>query len=176
MTNRDGTGQRRLVTGEGSLTLDGSTSIAWAPDGRQIMFNALVGSPGEQQVWIFAVPTGGGEPVRLVQGFSPTWSPDGRRMAYVSSEDGQVYAMPAGRRDRTRLTSRAFQGVFVRWSPDGQQIAVVSLNPDNPDAFELVLDVVASDGSAIRRVASLVSVSITRPYAIQPIGRLLVDW
>jgi Tol biopolymer transport system component len=55
---------------------------------------------------------------------SPIWSPDGRRLAFISSSD--LYVLTPGAGDRTRL----FRGVsasgrMVHWSPDGTMLAVV---------------------------------------------------
>jgi Tol biopolymer transport system component len=67
-------------------------------------------------------------------GMNPTWSPDGRRMAFVSTRNGraEIFTMSADGTEQTRLVSMATGGVIdPRWSPDGLQIAFV-LIPETP--------------------------------------------
>ena len=56
---------------------------------------------------------------------SPTWSPDGQQIAFLSNraEGWDLYTMPATGGEATRLTSGATAD-DPAWSPDGQWIAV----------------------------------------------------
>ncbi|MYI06379.1 MAG: hypothetical protein F4059_03390, partial [Gemmatimonadetes bacterium] len=59
----------------------------------------------------------------------PAWSPDGTRIAYLSSRSGDtfrpdLYVMDAAGGGETRLTSsQAVVPGFLVWSPDGSRIA-----------------------------------------------------
>ena len=59
---------------------------------------------------------------------SPTWSPDGRRIAFASHHDRswEIYVMKADGSGATRLTDDEAQDEAPTWSPDGQQIAFTS--------------------------------------------------
>jgi Tol biopolymer transport system component len=95
-----------------------------APAGTRLAFAAL------DRLYVIDWP--GGTPRRLtdqeITEAEPTWSPDGRWIAYVSwSEDGgHIYKVRAdGRGDPQRLTN--LSGIYQQpaWSPDGARIAAI---------------------------------------------------
>ncbi|MYB22111.1 MAG: hypothetical protein F4066_11985 [Chloroflexi bacterium] len=65
------------------------------------------------------------ELISAENGMSPTWSPDGEQIAFLSNraEGWDLYTMPATGGDATRLTSGATAD-NPAWSPDGRWIAV----------------------------------------------------
>jgi dipeptidyl aminopeptidase/acylaminoacyl peptidase len=82
----------------------------------------------EQSVW--ALPVKGGKAEPVLTGFrvdEPQLSPDGRWLAYVSSESGQdeVYVEPFRREgDRVRLSVKG--GGQPKWRKDGREIFFVT--------------------------------------------------
>ena len=72
---------------------------------------------------------------------SPSWSPDGRRIAYVSFEKKKpsIYIQEVLTGQRKKVTS--FEGIngAPAWSPDGQQLAITLSKDGNPDIFILNL-------------------------------------
>lgn len=69
-------------------------------------------------------------------GMNPTWAPDGQRIAFVTTRNGQaeIFTMNADGTDQTRLVTMARgNAIDPRWSPDGARIAFV-LVPDAPAA------------------------------------------
>ena len=72
---------------------------------------------------------------------APSWSPDGRKLAYVSFENGRpaiyIQELATGRRERIS----SFKGLnsAPRWSPDGNRLAMVLSKSGNPDIYVLDL-------------------------------------
>lgn len=58
---------------------------------------------------------------------SPSWSPDGRRLAYVSFQNGQseIYIMNIYTGEREKLTSYPRHNGAPKFSPDGKSLALV---------------------------------------------------
>lgn len=102
--------------------------IRWpslSPDGRHVVFTAL------NRIWVMELPSG--TPRRLtnltVGEFMPTWSPDGRMLAFAtwSAEGGHIYRVAAdGNAEPQRLTRRAAFYSFPIYSPDGGKIVFTS--------------------------------------------------
>ncbi len=66
-------------------------------------------------------------PLQLTRGESsrqPTWSPDGKRIAFVRSVKGksQVFIMPITGGEAFQLTQSKYSVSNPKWSPDGKQI------------------------------------------------------
>lgn len=72
---------------------------------------------------------------------SPSWSPDGRKLAYVSFENRRseiwVHSVFAGKRE-TAVRFEGINGAPV-WSPDGERLAFVSSHEGNADIYLLSL-------------------------------------
>jgi TolB protein len=68
---------------------------------------------------------------------SPAWSPDGRKLAYVSFEGGQsaIYVQEVYVGQRSKVTN--FKGIngAPAWSPDGRKLAMTLSKDGNPDIF-----------------------------------------
>ncbi|WP_299729715.1 Tol-Pal system beta propeller repeat protein TolB [uncultured Endozoicomonas sp.] len=72
---------------------------------------------------------------------SPSWSPDGTRVTYVSFEQGRpaIYMQELATGKRKKLTN--FKGLNNSpvWAPDGKSIAMVLSKDGNPDVYILDL-------------------------------------
>jgi TolB protein len=65
------------------------------------------------------------EGVRIARGWQPTWSPDGKRVAFTRY--GQIFVIDANGKNERRLTRRQpglhWPANFPAWSRDGTQVA-----------------------------------------------------
>jgi dipeptidyl aminopeptidase/acylaminoacyl peptidase len=80
-------------------------------------------------VWI--VSTAGGEAMQVTQSghdSSPSWSPDGKTLAFLSSRDAnsQVYLLSMDGGEAKKLTTLSTGADLFQWSPDGKSIAFTS--------------------------------------------------
>lgn len=84
--------------------------------------------------------------------YTPSISPDGRRIAFTSTRDGngEIYVMNADGSTPVRLTTLATQDASPTWSPDGTRIAFLS--GVHPAPVEV--RVMNADGSGMTTVAS----------------------
>ncbi len=84
---------------------------------------------GRTDIWIVPLPPGGGAPRRLTRGpeddSSPRWSPDGRRLYFLSSRSGsrQVWMMPLDFGEPVPVTDLPVPVSSFRLSPDGGRLA-----------------------------------------------------
>ena len=73
----------------------------------------------------------------------PSWSPDGTRIAFISSRDhftAEIYVMDADGSDPTRLTTNTATDFQPSWSPDGTRIAFTSARDGNSEIYVMHAD------------------------------------
>jgi hypothetical protein len=126
-----GTVRRRIVKTEGDPHFDSLQFIesagAWHPEGRRLVMAALSG--GAPVLTILNTASGRVErelPMRHAdQVFSPTWSPDGQRIAFTVLRNGfsDLGVIDLETATVRSLTSDAFADLHPAWSPDGRTIA-----------------------------------------------------
>ena len=103
-------------------------------------------------VWLYLAAqgsVGGGAVAGASQRYDdmwPAWSPDGRRIVFSSTRDGdpEVYVMNADGSEPRRLTTTPGRDAHPSWSPDGRTIAFQSPRQDghtrlflmNPDGSQ----------------------------------------
>jgi TolB protein len=135
--NADGTGTARLTRSPGE-----DCDAEWSPDGEHIAFTSYRDHPEDSGVWngeIYVMNADGSRPIRLTQNEiddgSPTWSPDGRRVAFVRRPDlrtEDIYVMNADGSGVTRLSTGNPHNTDPSWSPDGTRIAFHSWSESGP--------------------------------------------
>ena len=85
----------------------------WARDGKRVVYSGYHGRQWNQ-LWLLAA--GGGDPIQLTYGeydaTAPRWSPDGRRIAYISNEEGNpslsIVDVPGGKRTPVDAWTRRY--------------------------------------------------------------------
>lgn len=125
-------GPQRAFTGQDLFSLAGATDPQISPDGARVAYvrmTADVMSDKEiPSIWIVDVASGRQTPLVAGKGShrSPRWSPDGKRLAYVSSNgEGapqlNVLWLDSGR--AVAVTGMPDSPGSLAWSPDGRSIA-----------------------------------------------------
>lgn len=73
---------------------------------------------------------------------SPSWAPDGERLAYVSFENGKSEVYVQELRSGRRNSVAAYEGLnsAPSWSPDGKKLALTMSRSGNPEIYVLELD------------------------------------
>jgi photosystem II stability/assembly factor-like uncharacterized protein len=124
----DGTTTVTLIPTTGganqTLGIGQASGGAWSPDSGSLVYV----TPTETSGQIHLVRSDGGGDRVLAEGRSPSFSPDGRRIAYAARTAGrwQVWAMLPTGGDAIQLTTDG--GEDPVWSPDGRYIAYIQNN------------------------------------------------
>jgi dipeptidyl aminopeptidase/acylaminoacyl peptidase len=133
------TGPSRYLTGSDLFNLEWASDPEISPDGRTIAYvrqsNDVMTDKARPTIWLIDVATGQQRPLVAGSGayFSPRWSPDGARLAYVAAEGGspELYVHWMGIGESARITGLPNSPSSLAWSPDGRRIAYSMLVPDD---------------------------------------------
>ena len=115
------TAPSRYLTGGDLFNLEWASDPQISPDGKTIAYvrksNDIMTDKARSTIWMVDVSSGQQRPLLAGSGsyFSPRWSPDGSRLAYVAA-DG------------------ASPQLFVRWMSSGESAKITQL-PESPGAI-----------------------------------------
>jgi Tol biopolymer transport system component/uncharacterized surface protein with fasciclin (FAS1) repeats len=161
LINPDGSGKVQVTNNNVSDDL-----ADLSPDGKQIVF--VSNRNGGDEIYVMPAPAtqadaaaADSQAVQLTHNHAsdaqaswtlgPRWSPDGKRIAFVSDHEGnaEIYVMNADGSGQKRLTNNPATDVDPNWSPDGKQIVFDSDRSGNVDVY--VMDV---DGGGVKDLTS----------------------
>ncbi len=124
---------------------------AWSPDGKDVVVTHVT---GENQSHIAIMEADGSARTDLTKVTGQfngvaSWSPDGKRLVFISDRDGnqEVYVMNRDGSNQTRLTFTPADESWPRWSPDGSGILFDS-NLDGDQEIYLM----KADGGGVRQL------------------------
>lgn len=151
VTDTDGRREKRLT--EAGVK---ASTPAWGPQKTRRLAYA-VEENGTWQIWTMWIDTTFASDIRATAksrltrggGYWPTWSPDGKKMAYQSKVGaaGDIMVMWENGSNPRRLTDDSAYDGHPAWSPDGQYIAFAS---DRTGTVQIWL--MEADGSSPRQL------------------------
>lgn len=131
----------------------------WSPDGKKITVTAFQGIMGQDRIYVGMLDFNRNQPETPRSIFPDSrfsdyggfWSPDGKRISFVSDRAGNYDIWTATRqgRDLRQLTTDPADDVYGAWSPDGKEIAFLSTR-----SGEVAIWLMNADGSNQRQVTA----------------------
>jgi TolB protein len=142
----DGANARRITVNR-SLNLNPS----WSSDARTLAYTTYSQSGADIVLSRIYEGLPLVRPARGVgNNYLPVFSPDGTRIAFMSTRDGQaeIYVMNVDGSNLRRITNHPEDDVTPTWSPSGAQIAFTSSRSGRPQIY-----IMNADGSDVRRIS-----------------------
>ena len=143
---------RTEIGAEGAI----NTPVAWSPDGETLAYARTTrGRYGSLLNDLYLVGADGRGRRRLTESrraASPTFAPDGRRLAFIAAERGtaNVFVLDLDTGDETRVTDFAgdVQLAGLRWHPSEEKLAAARIGADGRRDL-VVLDLAAGTVEAV---------------------------
>lgn len=137
----------KLLTKETFMEMESVRSPNISPDGKNILFTRSwtdkINDRTRSNLWIVDVE---GERIREIthgdwRDSSPVWSPDGKKIAFLSDRDGttQIHVMWLDTREVAQLTHLERSPGGLRWSPGGKHLAFTLFVPDTKSVLPVKL-------------------------------------
>ncbi|NUT01003.1 MAG: S9 family peptidase [Sphingomonas sp.] len=131
-------GPNPIFNGRDLFDLSAASDPQISPDGRTVAYVRrsadIMTDKARSSIWLINVATGEQRPLVAGTGdhFSPRWSDDGRRLAYVSTGEGspQLFVRWMDTGQSVRVTGLPDSPQGIAWSPDGTRIAYLMNVPD----------------------------------------------
>jgi TolB protein len=130
----------------------------WSPDGMRLAYTRVGQTPGQGNLDVYISKADGtdaasfaGDEGKLSHEEYAAWSPDGRRIAYSSTSEGnqEIFAADVDGKNRIRITSDPAIDAHPAWSPDSRRLVFATSRWGD---FEIAL--VDADGRNLVRLTS----------------------
>ena len=171
----DGNNREKLV--------DQAAVPSWSPDGGEIAFVSW--RDGRHDIYLVGADGKGLKRVThdSTRKWDPSFSPDGRRIAYVVHKHdapGQIYVVGVDGKKRIRLTHNEENSWGPAWSPDGRMIAYYVIVDGN---FHGTIHLMNANGRHIRRLSHHSRNALDfapdinpRGLAVSPASKTITTW
>ena len=139
----------------------------------RVAYVTVTGSGKRREYHLQIADTDGRDPQSVISSpepiMSPAWSPDGKRIAYVSFENktSAIFIQTLASGERQKISDAPGINGAPAWSPDGSRLALTLSKDGSPDIY--VLDI---GSGALRRITSDISIDTEPGWS--PDGRKLV--
>jgi Tol biopolymer transport system component len=134
----------RLTNRDGVLT-----APEYSPNGEAITFTRWAPNSGRYQ--IMTMESNGDNPNNIprIEGWDPTWSPDGKQILFASDSNGpvQLFVVRENGKNLQQVSNLPAMRGRSDWSPDGQYIVTYSGEPWNRELY-----IMNADGSNARQL------------------------
>src|SRR5437016_2478332 len=124
---------KRAITFDDLIAMHRVAEPDLSPDGKWVAYTVatpdMEANRNATNLWM--APVAGGDAIQLTRtgkDSSPKWSPDGKKIAFLSarSGDSQVYVLSMDGGEAHPVTKVSTGVDIVKWSPDGRTLAFTS--------------------------------------------------
>lgn len=139
----------------------------------RVAYVTVAGSGKNREYHLHIADTDGRDPQSVISSpepiMSPAWSPDGKRIAYVSFENktSAIFVQTLATGERRKVSDAPGINGAPAWSPDGSRLALTLSKDGSPDIYILDLG-----SQSLRRITNDISIDTEPNWS--PDGRSLV--
>ncbi len=158
----------------------------WSPDGGLITFTSDKGTSETQTRQIWTMDNNGANPRSLTatlngltdaENTSPAWSPDGRKIAFVSVREGSstLFTIDVNGKNQS-LVAEPAENLFyenLAWSPDGKSLIFAAHASGKPYTLQIVS---IASGGAKQYTKDGIDMGWPAWASHKPIGKLKIDF